>query len=188
MRIFLTIITSILIITGYNRNVSCLEQTDKYNNFHISHEFIDAFYSFNRDRLKTILTQTDESSLQFIMYYQAWAQCANYEIIKCHDHIERNDSLVICPVTVKDDLIVALDLDFNVTDTFHLTIVNGRIKSIQTSSNDPDLYYQAKEWVKQNRPELINEPCERIWEGGPTPCECVKAMVKGFTEFKAATN
>ncbi len=82
------------------------------------------------------------------------------------------------------DILGALEIDFNVTDTFHLTILKGQIRSIKTSSNDPDLFYEAKEWVKQNRPELIEEPCEGIWEGGPTACECVKAMVEGFAEFK----
>jgi hypothetical protein len=97
----------------------------------------------------------------------------------------KNDSLVICPITVKDDLIGALNMDFNVTDTFHLTIIGGRIRLIQTTSNDPDLYHKAKEWVRQNRPEMIEKPYEGIWEGGPTPCKCVKAMVEGFAEFKA---
>jgi hypothetical protein len=67
-----------------------------------------------------------------------------------------------------------------------LTINKGQIQSVQTSSNDPDVYFIAKEWVKKNRPELIEEPCKGIWEGGPTPCDCVKAMVKGFTEFKSS--
>jgi hypothetical protein len=97
--------------------------------------------------------------------------------------IERNDSLILCPITVKDDLIGSLNIDFNVTDTFHLTIINGHIHSVQTSSNDPDIYYEAKEWVRLNRPELIKEPCEGIWEEGSTPCECVRAMVEGFKLF-----
>ena len=81
----------------------------------------------------------------------------------------------------------ALHINFNVTDTFHLSIRNGQIRSVQTSSNDPDVYYKAKEWVKQNRPELVEKACEGIWEGGPTPCECVQGMVKGFAEFPGST-
>jgi hypothetical protein len=34
----------------------------------------------------------------------------------------KNDTLIICPVTVEDDLIKALELDLNVTDTFHIVI------------------------------------------------------------------
>ncbi len=122
------------------------------------------------------------------MYYQKWAECGYYEIIDRNDCIEKNDSLVLCPITVKDDLIGALKIEFNVTDTFHLIIVDGQIRFVQTSSNDPDMYYEAKEWVKLNLPGLIEEPCKGIWEGGPTPCECVKAMEKGFIEFRTTEN
>ncbi|MBA4057976.1 MAG: hypothetical protein C0490_24885, partial [Marivirga sp.] len=95
----------------------------------------------------------------------------------------KNDSIVIFPVTVKDDLMGALSIDFNVTDTFHILIQKGKILSVKTSSNDIDVYYEAKEWVIKNRPELVEKACEGIWEGGPTPCECVLGMVKGFAEF-----
>jgi hypothetical protein len=88
-------------------------------------------------------------------------------------------------VTVKDDLIIALEIDFFVTDTFHVTVKNGQILSVTTSSNDPPLYHEARDWVRQNRPKLIEEPCRGAREGGPTPGECVRAMVKGYTEFIA---
>jgi hypothetical protein len=90
---------------------------------------------------------------------------------------------VIFPVTVKDDLIGALQLDLNVSDTFHITILDGRIRQVETSSNDPDAYYEAKAWVNQHHPEYIDKACEGIWNGGPTPCECVQGMVKGFHAF-----
>jgi hypothetical protein len=79
----------------------------------------------------------------------------------------------------------ALKIDFNVTDTFFISIRKGQIRSVQTSSNDPDQYYEAKEWVKKNRSDLIEKPCKGIWEGGPTPCECIQGMLKGFAEFVA---
>ncbi|MEN8248255.1 MAG: hypothetical protein ABFS32_04940 [Bacteroidota bacterium] len=153
----------------------------------IANEFINAFYSFNRDSLASILTHAKESQ-PGIFFYQKWAECGNYEIIKKNDFIVKNDSLISCPITVKDDLIGSLHIDFNVTDTFHITVIEGQIKSVHTSSNDPDLYFEAKEWVRQNRPELIEKPCEGIWEGGPTPCECVQAMVNGFVQFMESTN
>lgn len=70
----------------------------------------------------------------------------------------------------------------NVTDTFHLVIVTQQIRTVSNSSNDPLQYYQARECVYLNRPELIEIPCEGIWEDGTTPCECVQAMVKGYIE------
>lgn len=178
-KILLLIYTSLLLI------VSCKDVSNKEGyinhstNVEIAADFIDAFYSFNRDSLQSTLTHAKDSQ-HSILYYQKWAECGNYKVIKRNDFIIKNDSLVLCPITVKDDLIGALEIDFNVTDTFHLTIINRQIRSIETSSNDPDLFYEAKDWIKQNRPALIEKPCEER----STACECVKATVKGFVEFK----
>ncbi len=148
----------------------------------IANQFVAAFYSFNKDSLQHLLSSA-RGSQPSILYYQEWAECGNYAIVDRGSCIQKSDSLVLVPVTVKDDLINALQIDFHVTDTFHLTIGNGQIRSVTTSSNDPDVYYEAKEWVKQNRPELIEKACEGIWDGGPTPCACVQGMVKGFAAF-----
>lgn len=178
MRIVVILLITLFFI-GACKNASYSEFE---GNLKVVNEFIDAFYSFDKDSLQAILSQADETR-QGILYYQGWAECGNYEIIERHKFIGKNDSLIICPVTVKDDLIGALQIDFNTTDTFHLTIVNQQIRSVSNSSNDPEQYYQAKEWVYLNRPELIEIPCEGIWEDGTTPCECVQAMVIGFTEY-----
>src|SRR5690348_14421743 len=148
----------------------------------IGNSFIDAFYSFDKDSLASVLSDAEKSQPE-ILYYQKWAECANYKVLDRSHYFEKNDSVVIFPVTVKDDLMTALAIDFNVTDTFHISVRNGTITSVKTSSNDVDTYYQAKEWVNRNRPELVEKPCEGIWEGGPTPCECVLGMIKGFAEF-----
>ena len=148
----------------------------------IANKFIDAFYSFNTDSLQSTLSSAKESQPE-ILYYQKWAECANYKIVDRTHYFKKNDSTVIFPVTVKDDLMGALAIDFNVTDTFHISIQNGKILSVKTSSNDLDVYYEAKEWVNKNRPDLVGKACEGIWEGGPTPCECVLGMIKGFAEF-----
>ena len=176
------ILALLLTICGCKYPCKTDSATDQANNTDIANDFIDAFYSFNRDTLASLLSYAIESQPS-ILYYQKWAECGNYEIMQKNAFIERNDSLILCPITVKDDLIGSLNIDFNVTDTFQLTIINGHIHSIQTSSNDPDIYYEAKEWVRLNRPELLREPCEGILEGGPTPCECVKSMVEGFKLF-----
>ncbi|HTH55786.1 MAG TPA: hypothetical protein VL728_07045 [Cyclobacteriaceae bacterium] len=152
----------------------------------LGNRFVDAFYSFDRDSLQSLLSTAKESQPE-ILYYQKWAECAHYKIIDRTHYFERNDSTVIMPVTVKDDLMSALAIDFNVTDTFHITIRNKKIHSVKTSSNDPAEYYQAKEWVKQNRPEFVEKACEGIWAGGPTPCECVQGMIKGFGDLRKET-
>ena len=158
-------------------------QKDTVNNLTIATAFVDAFYSFDRDSLQAVLSQAKASQPE-ILYYQKWAECGHYEVMDRDSPFEKNDSTVIFPVTVKDDLMSALQIDFNVTDTFKISIQDGKIRAVQTSSNDPDEYYAAKEWVKDHHPEFIEKPCEGIWEGGPTPCECIQGMVKGFRALK----
>ncbi|MEO0339334.1 MAG: hypothetical protein AAF242_08965 [Bacteroidota bacterium] len=171
-----------IIIFSCESTLQDQDGTQKDEHTAIANQFIEAFYSFERDSLASTLSQAKASQPE-ILYYQEWAKCGNYEIKNRPECIISNDSIVICPITVKDDLIGALQMDFHVTDTFRLTIIDGQIHSVQTSSNDPDMYYEAKAWVKQNLPETIEVPCEGIWEGGPTPCDCVKAMVAGYKVF-----
>lgn len=170
------IICIILSLAGGCKNIP--------NNPEVASHFIDAFYSFDSVKLSTILRNAGESQ-PGILYYQKWAECGNYKIIAKHEFIEKNDSIMLCPITVKDDLIGALKIDFNVTDTFHLTIHKGEIRNVQTSSNDPEIYHEAKEWVKMNHPELVEEQCKGIWKRG-TPCECVKGMISGYELFISA--
>ncbi|HNP08734.1 MAG TPA: hypothetical protein PKN99_13985 [Cyclobacteriaceae bacterium] len=156
------------------------------NKIAIANQFIDAFYSFNDDSLRSSLWNAKDSQPN-LMYYQKWAECGNYKVLERFPCREKNDSLVVCPVLVKDDLMSALELDLNVTDTFHITVKDKRIRSVFTSSNDPDIYYEAKEWINKNRSELIKDPCQDAWAGGPTPCECIKAVIQGLVEFKSST-
>ena len=74
-------------------------------------------------------------------------------------------------------------MDLFVTDTFHLTVVDGDILSIETSSNDPPLFYEARQWVRENRAELTEGPCS---DESDTPGDCVRAVVQGFKEFMAS--
>ncbi len=148
----------------------------------IANQFVDAFYSFNRDSLQTVLAQA-KSSQPNILYYQKWAECGHYQIVQRNQPVQKNDSIILVPVTVKDDLMPSLEIDFHVTDTFHIVFRDGKISSVETSSNDPEEYHQAKAWVKQNHPEWIDKPCEGIWNGGPSPCDCIQGYIKGFQDF-----
>src|SRR5687768_10604644 len=101
--------------------ISCKNTTQpeapasQLSNIDVANKFVDAFYSFNTDSLATILSQAKESTQADILYYQKWAECGHYEVLKRDAYSEKNDSLVIFPVTVKDDLMAALHIDFNVT-------------------------------------------------------------------------
>ena len=104
-----------LLIVGCKNNSNNSSQDNQRANIEVGNDFIDAFYSFNRDSLQTILSDARASQPE-ILYYQKWAECANYKIIKRAPAIEKNDSIVSFPITVKDDLMAALQINFNVTD------------------------------------------------------------------------
>jgi len=149
--------------------------------FQTADTFLNAFYSFDADSLRNVLADADETA-ESILFYQGWAEGGNYEVLKRHDCFSANDSVIICPVTVRDDLIQALELEMHVTDSFHITFANGSIASIETSSNDPPLFHEARQWVRENRSELTEGPC-----GGGTqhPGDCCRAVVQGFKEYMA---
>jgi hypothetical protein len=147
-------------------------------------ELIDAFCSFDRSRLNALLDGA-ECSKPDILYYQGWAEGGNYKIVNRKPCTSVGGNAIACPITVDDDLGNALRFAYEVTDTFKLTFSGGEITAVETSSDDPPEFYAAQEWVKTHRPELIEVPCQGYFAGGPTPGECVKAMVQGFREFES---
>lgn len=150
-------------------------------------EYIDAFYSFDPETLKRVLASAEES-LPKMLFYQGWAEGGNYEIVKRFPCVQSDDETIDCSITVKDDLIGALGIDFNVTDTFHVTVIDGDIVSVTNSSNDPQAYWDAEEWVRKNRLELIELPCKGFFDGGLTPGDCVRAMVSGYAEYASKSS
>ena len=127
-------------------------------NLQVAEAFIDAFYSFNPTKLQTALAFA-KGSLPFIGFYQGWAEGGNYKIIKRMPCENKEPLLVNCSITVKDDLMVALGIDFNVTDTFHVTFSEGTIVSVKTSSNDLPVFNDAMEWTNKEQTALVQEPC-----------------------------
>jgi hypothetical protein len=154
-------------------------------NLTAAEEFVDAFYSYDAAKLRAVLSSA-ESSQPLILYYQGWAERGHYEVINRKPCKADDASKVSCSITVKDDLMSALGIDFDVTDTFHITLSDGKIVSVETSSDDLPVYSQAEEWVNQKHPDLFQESCRGYFEGGPTPGDCVRAMVRGFAEFAAS--
>ena len=146
---------------------------------------IDAFYSFDANRLQRTLANAEDSAPS-ILYYQGWAEGGNYEIIERMPCVANSPELLSCSITVKDDLVVTLDTGFYVTDTFSISFADGKIVSVETRSNDSQEYYDARDWVRQNRSELIEEPCRGYFDGGPTPGLCAQAMLQGYKEYVAA--
>ena len=146
---------------------------------------IDDFYSFDSVRLEQALARAEDSK-EPLLYYQGWAKGGNYEIVERRHCAVKSSNIVSCPITVKDDPMLALAVDFFVTDTFEIAFEEGRVTSVETSSNDIPIYYQARDWVRSNMPELIAQPCEGFFAGGPTPGDCAQAMAEGYRRFAAS--
>ncbi|WP_317931998.1 hypothetical protein [Halioxenophilus sp. WMMB6] len=141
--------------------------------------FIDAFYSFDPSRLQALLTHTDESAGR-ILWYQGWAEGGNYKVLKRAACEAESPTLFHCSITVQDDPVMALHTGFNVTDTFHLTFDGSHIASISTSSNDQPIYFEARQWVEANQPEVMAGPCNK--ETG-NPGDCARAMTAGYAAY-----
>lgn len=144
--------------------------------------FIDAFYSFDPERLAPMLAAADES-IASIMYYQGWAEGGNYKVLDRGACARGADGLIACPITVQDDPVQALKTGFDVTDTFTLTFADGAIVKVDTSSNDQPVYYQARKWVEREMPEVMTGPCKDRRNGGKTPGDCARAMTEGYRLF-----
>lgn len=145
---------------------------------------VDAFYSFDPARLRALMTDAPDS-LPRLLFYQGWAEGGNYVVLKRDPCRLDKPGEASCAVTVKDDLIPALGISFDVTDTFHLAFREGRIVAVRNSSNDPPEFEQALKWVAGQRPALLDEECRGFFDGGPTPQACVREVVKGFRLFSA---
>lgn len=100
----------------------------------------------------------------------------------------RGSTSVSCSITVKDDFIGALGLDFNVTDTFLINFRDGEIASVETDSNDPELVFDAFAWMQEQvtYEYLGDTVCEGFRDGGPTPGQCAEAIVQAFMDFAAS--
>lgn len=144
--------------------------------------FIDAFYSFDLPRLRAAMADAP-NSMGDTLYYQQWAEAGHYRVLSRKPCRLQKPDEVVCPVTVKDDLAPALGIAFHVTDDFHFAFQGGRIVKVWNSSDDPPEFHEAMEWLRRERPAIFTGPCRGIWEGGPTPKDCVRAVVNGFDEF-----
>ncbi|MEM9386147.1 MAG: hypothetical protein AAGA68_13870 [Pseudomonadota bacterium] len=147
---------------------------------------IDAFYSFEPKRLAPFLEDAGEYAKR-LMYYQGWAEGGNYKIVRrAPCAVVDSPQVIACPITVQDDPVMALGMTFKVTDTFTLTFDGLKIAKVATSSDDKPLYHQAREWVVENMPQIMEGPCKGFFAGGATPGECAQAMTKGYASFAAS--
>ena len=148
----------------------------------VAEQMIDAFYSFDPDQLRPFLAQAGDSETR-LLYYQGWADGGNYKIVNRGPCVIEAPDTVKCPITVEDDPVLALKIDFKVTDTFTISYDEATIAKVETSSNDKPLYYQASTWVRENFPDVMDGPCKGFFADGPTPADCARVMTEGYRKF-----
>lgn len=146
---------------------------------------IDAFYSFDASRLQPYLSEAGEAEAA-ILGYQAWAEGGNYKVLERAPCASESADTIACAITVQDDPVLALETGFNVTDTFHITFADATIVGVETSSNDQPIYYEARRWVEENLPEVMEGPCSRADGVRATPGDCARAMTDGYKQFMEA--
>ena len=158
------------------------EDAHKTPNIAVAEQFVDAFYSFDPEPLSKVLAKAGDSK-QDMLFYQGWAHGGHYIVMKRMPCASVADNTVRCSITVQDDLVLALGIDFDVTDTFALTFADGAISAVETSSNDPQLYHDARGWVWENRRDWVEQPCNGSSDTASNPRQCVSNMLKGYREY-----
>lgn len=146
---------------------------------------IDAFYSFESERLRPILNTAGDAQAK-LLDYQGWAEGGNYLVMERAPCLPVASDKIDCAITVQDDPVLALETGFNVTDTFHLSFDGENIVDVTTSSNDQPIYYEARRWVEENMPEVMVGPCRRENGLRQTPSDCARAMTEGYARFLEA--
>lgn len=179
------IVSSLFCLAAYSPVAVSAE--DLAANLQTAEGMIDAFYSFDASRLQPFLSEAGDSQTS-ILSYQAWAEGGNYIVMSRAPCARESEDTIACGITVQDDPVVALETGFNVTDTFHISFEDGVIIGVETSSNDQPIYYEAREWVEANLPEVMNGPCRREEGVRVTPGDCARAMTDGYRQFMQAKN
>ena len=160
----------------------CAGDTEQSARVEVAEQFVDAFYSFDPEPLGNLLAAAGDSK-QDMLFYQGWALGGNYIVMNRMPCASVDEDSVRCSITVQDDLVLALGVDFDVTDTFDITFEDGAISAVETSSNDPDLYHDARDWVWENRREWVEQPCDGSDDTPSDPEQCVTNMLKGYREY-----
>ena len=140
--------------------------------------FIDAFYSFDAERLAAALDAGEDEAR--MLYYQGWAEAANYRI-KQRRPCTWEDDQVVCRITVTDDF--GGTLGYVATDTFTLTLEGAAIVGAASQGDDPPIFMALFAWIGEQRPEVMAGPCKDMFAGGTTPADCARAVVDSARVF-----
>jgi hypothetical protein len=145
----------------------------------VAERMLDTFYHFDSQALSRLLEAGEDADR--VLYYQAWAEAANYRI-KDRSACELNDEMmIVCSITVFDDF--GKTLDYTATDTFYLTVKGDKVVAARFEGDDPMIFTVLFLWIKVFRSEIFEDACKDMFEGGDTPAECSKAVVQAARDF-----
>jgi hypothetical protein len=140
---------------------------------------ISAFYSWDCKALAELLEPDADPS--GMLYYQGWAEAANYIIRERRECVVISDREVECAVTVSDDFGTALG--YIATDTFRFTFDGDRIVNVTFEGDDPPIFQELFAWISEYRPEVLSGPCRDMFAGGTTPGACARAVADSARSF-----
>ncbi len=161
---------------------ACGESASPTDSLGTAEAFMDAFYAFDRDRLAALVVPGSDADT--VLYYQAWAEAAHYEVQKRQPCRLETEGNVVCAITVTDDFGSALG--YTATDTFTLTVADDRIASVVFEGDDPPVFEAVFRWLQETRPEIFTGPCRDMFSGGTTPADCARAVAQGARDYAAA--
>ena len=144
----------------------------------ITEEFISAFYSWDATKLKDLMTE--DADTVAILYYQGWAEAANYEV-KTRGPCTVKAGEVVCAITVTDDFGSAMG--YEATDTFRISVAENKISAVTFSGDDPPIFRELFQWISEKHPDILAGPCLNMFAGGETPGDCARAVAKAARAF-----
>ena len=145
----------------------------------IAEKMLDSFYRFDTQALADLLAEGEDA--ESVLYYQAWAEAANYTIKQREPCFVSEDNLIVCAVTVFDDF--GKTLGYTATDTFYLTVESDRVATVSFEGDDPMIFSILYVWMMVFKSELFEHECKDMFEGGKTPAACSRAVVQAAKDF-----
>ena len=144
----------------------------------IAEEFISAFYSWDATKLKNLMTE--DADTVAILYYQGWAEAANYKVkTRRPCKVEANE--IVCATTVTDGFGSAMG--YEATDTFRITLAESKISAVTFSGDDPPIFQELFQWISEKHPDILAGPCLNMLAGGETPGDCARAVATAARAF-----
>lgn len=154
------------------------EETMNSDHKATAESFISAFYSWDAAKLSSLMAEDADSAA--VLYYQAWAEAANYQV-KDRRPCRMEAGEAVCAITVTDDFGSAMG--YEATDTFRLTLADGRVSTVTFSGDDPPVFQELFQWITEKHPEILTGPCLNMFAGGDTPGDCARAVADAARRF-----